>query len=209
MASYRIIPVHTGRNDGRSYLFICNETGEAAAVDVDINAEEMLDILRDQGAVLRHILLSHYHFDHVSGSDLMRERTGASAAIHSLDMPGLSDPAVNMSGPFRQPPITGRVIDRELAEGDVIRVGKATLTVLHTPGHTPGSCCFLAGPDMFTGDTLFRGAFGNTGFPGGDMGALMLSAARLLSMDEAIVIHPGHGEPSTIRRERVSNPISI
>ena len=209
MSSHKIITVPTGRNDGRGYLLICAETGCAAAIDVDENAGQMMAALAAENAALKFILLPHCHFDHVSGSDLLRERTGALAAIHSLDLPGLMDPMRNMSGPFRQPLITDRHIDIELAEGAVIPVGSLSVQVLHTPGHTPGSCCFLVGSDLFTGDTLFRGGYGNTGFPGGDMGALMLSAARLLSLDESIAIHPGHGGSSTIGRERVMNPISI
>lgn len=209
MASHKIIPVPTGRNDGRSYLLICTDTHEAAAIDADINVEQMLAFLAAENASLKTILLTHCHFDHVSGADDLRERTGALAAIHSMDLPGLADPMRNMSRPFRQPPIIGRHIDTELAEGSEIAVGNLLVKVLHTPGHTPGSCCFLVGGDLFTGDTLFRGGYGNTGFPGGDMQALMLSVARLLSMDETIAICPGHGQPSTIGRERVMNPISI
>ncbi len=209
MAVSKIIPVPTGRNDGRSYLLVCKETGTAAAVDVDINVEQLLQAAAAEGAAIRHILLTHCHFDHVSGSDELRERTGAQVSIHSLDRPGLNDPMRNMSGPFRQKPITGRHVDLELDECSTIAIGNLVVKVLHTPGHTPGSCCFWVGDDLFTGDTLFRGGYGNTGFPGGDMQALMLSMARLLSMDEHIAIYPGHGQPSTIGRERVMNPISI
>jgi hydroxyacylglutathione hydrolase len=206
---HSVIPVKTGRNDGRSYILLCNETREAAVVDPDINIDEIIHILRENEAAARYILLTHCHFDHISSSDELRARTGAQAAIHALDVPGLSDPAVNMSGPFHMPRITGRQIDMELHEGDVVPVGNARATVLHTPGHTPGSCCFLVGKDLISGDTIFRGAFGNTSFPGGDMGALMLSAARLLSLDPDIAIWPGHGLPSTVGRERTANPISI
>jgi hydroxyacylglutathione hydrolase len=209
MAGHRIIPVPAGRNDGMGYILICNDTKDAAVIDSDTNLEKILATLAAEQLNLKYILLTHCHFDHVSSSDALRERTGAQTAIHRLDVPGLSDPKLNMSGPFRQPPITGRQIDIELEQDDVIRVGNIDVKVLLTPGHTPGSCCFLVGSDMFTGDTLFRGSYGNTGFPGGDMGALMLSAARLLSMDENIKIYPGHGQPSTIGRERVMNPISI
>lgn len=209
MAGYRIITVPTGRYEGRSYILICNDTGDAAVIDTDTNANELLRLIDEEGATLRYILLTHYHFDHVSSSDFLSEKTGAKTAIHRLELPGLLDPALNMSGPFHQGAITGRQIDRELQEGDVVTIGNIEVKVLHTPGHTPGSCCFLVDSDMFTGDTIFRGSYGNTGFPGGDMGALMSSAARLLSMDESIALYPGHGRPSTIARERVMNPISI
>lgn len=209
MAGQSVIAVHTGRNDGRSYVLICTDTNEAAAIDTDTNLDEILRILEDRGADLKYILLTHCHFDHVSSCDELRARTGAKTAIHRLDVPGLFDPAVNMSGPFRQPAIAGRQVDIELEEGDAVAIGKINVRVLHTPGHTVGSCSFLAGNDLFTGDTVFRGSYGNTGFPGGDMGTLMQSAARLLSLDEGIAIWPGHGMPSTVGRERVMNPIRI
>jgi hydroxyacylglutathione hydrolase len=209
MAGHRIFTVPTGRNDGRSYILLCDETHEAAVIDTDTNVNELLRILDAEHAAPKYILLTHCHFDHVSSSDILRERTGAQTAIHTLDLPGLADPALNMSGPFRQPEIRGRQIDITLEEGTVILLGGISVSVLHTPGHTPGSCCFQAGNDLFTGDTIFRGSYGNTGFPGGDMNTLMLSAARLLSLDEAITIYPGHGMSSTIGRERAMNPINI
>lgn len=209
MAGHKLIIVPTGRFDGRSYILLCPETKAAVIIDPDINVDEILRILDSEGCTAQYILLTHCHYDHVSSSDLLREKTGARTAIHALEVPSLADPRLNMSEQFQQPLITGRTIDIVLEEGSVIHAGTIEIKVLHTPGHTPGGCCFLAGTDLFTGDTLFRGSYGYTGFPGGDMETLTISAARLLSMDEAITIYPGHGQPSTIGRERAMNPINI
>jgi hydroxyacylglutathione hydrolase len=204
----RVISIPTGRFDGHTYLLICGDTKEAAAIDADINLDDILAALAAQGAVLKYILLTHCHYDHISSSDRLRESTGAKTAMHSLDLPALSDPSVNLSA-FDGEPITGRQIDIVLEEGSAVKLGNLEIQTLHTPGHTPGSCCFLAGESLFTGDTLFRGSYGNTGFPGGDTYALTASAARLLSLDEKLNVYPGHGDPTTIARERVYNPIRI
>jgi glyoxylase-like metal-dependent hydrolase (beta-lactamase superfamily II) len=206
----KVIVIPTGRFDGRNYLLVCEETHEAALIDADMDYKRILTALQAEGAVLRYILLTHGHFDHVSSSDLLREKTGAKTAIHRLEVPALSDPYLNVSGQLDPSELVeGREIDIILDEGSALVLGAIEINVLHTPGHTPGSCCFLAGGDLFTGDTLFRGTYGNTGFPGGNMGDLMRSAARLLSLDASLNVYPGHGNPTTIARERVHNPISI
>jgi len=194
---HRVISVPTGRFDGRSYILL-DETKRAVVVDPDINANEILRVLQAEEAKTEYILLTHGHYDHMSSSDIIREKTGAKAAIHRLDIPALSDPRLNMSGQFDQTQIRGRQVDVVLEEGSIITAGDIEIKVFHTPGHTPGSCCFLAGGGLFTGDTLFRGSYGTTAFPGGDTGALMLSAARLLSLDKSLCVYPGHGGPTTI-----------
>lgn len=209
MESNRIAAVPTGRFDGRSYILFCPKEDGAVVVDPDINIEEILRILEAENASVKYILLTHGHFDHISSSDTLREKTGAKTAIHRLDVPWLSDPERNMSGPFGFPPITCEPADVVLEEGSVISACGIEIKVLHTPGHTPGSCCFLAGGDLFTGDTLFRGSYGNTAFPGGDMNALIKSCARLFGLDGKLNVHPGHGLPTSIERERASNPIDI
>lgn len=196
-----ILPIHTSRIDGRSYL-LC-DAGEAAVVDPDINWPAILEALQAEGAVLKWILLTHCHFDHTGGVAALRERTDAQVAIHELDAPGVNDQAVNMTAFFRQPPTTGITVDHTLREGDTVAFGNSTLTVLHTPGHTAGGCCYRSHDgNLFTGDTLFRGAYGTTMAAGGDMDALRASVERLYALEDGLVLWPGHGHKSTIERER-------
>jgi hydroxyacylglutathione hydrolase len=209
MEGHRLITVPTGRFDGRSYILLCPRDNGAIVIDPDINIDEIIRILEEEKASTKYILLTHCHYDHMSSSDILREKTGAKTAIHRLDLPALSDPWLNMSQQFDQPLITSREIDAVLEEGSEISACGVDVKVLHTPGHTPGCCCFLVGGDLFTGDTLFRGSYGNTDFPGGDMRALIHSTARLFSLDGALAIYPGHGGPSTIAQERATNPINI
>ncbi len=196
-----IMPIATGRIDGRSYLIY--DGGEAAVIDPDINVPAIQAALEASGEQLKWILLTHCHFDHTAGVAALRRHTGAAVAIHELDAPGLNDQSVNMTSFFRQPPTTGILVDRQLREGDTIPLGSVTLTALHTPGHTVGGCCYLSSDgNLFTGDTLFRGSYGTTLATGGDMNALRTSVERLYALDENLVIWPGHGHKSTIGRER-------
>ena len=95
---------------------------------------------------------------------------------------------------------------RLLAEGDTIEVGDVCLQVIETPGHTPGSCCFLCGDALFSGDTLFAGSIGRTDFPGGDDQAMAASLRMLAALEPGIRVFPGHGESTTLSKERMENP---
>lgn len=205
----KVIAVPTGRFDGRNYLLVCEESRKAALIDADIESERLLSALQTEGAELKYILLTHGHFDHFASADLLREKTGAQIAIHKLDVSALADPSINMSAQLDKEPITLGTPDINLEEGSVIALGKLEIKVLHTPGHTVGSCCFLCEASLFSGDTIFRGTYGNTAFSGGNMGELIKSAARILSLDESLDVYPGHGMPTTIARERAHNPIRL
>lgn len=208
---HRLIPLQTGRMifDGRTYAVVCDETREAFAVDPDLNAAEVLDTLRAEGAKLAAVLLTHGHFDHITACDALRDETGAYAAIHRLDAPLLGDARLNVSSRLQRAPVIQRPAERLLEDGERLAVGSLTIEVIHTPGHTPGSCCFLVGNDLLAGDTLFLGSYGRTDFPGGDLAALRASIGRLFKLGDNVAVWPGHGGPTTIGRERLSNPILI
>jgi glyoxylase-like metal-dependent hydrolase (beta-lactamase superfamily II) len=128
-----------------------------------------------------YILLTHGHFDHIAAlPDLHAAYPEAVIAIHREDAPYLGQGAL------------------ELVDGDHI----GPFTVLHTPGHTPGSAVFLFDKIMFSGDTLFRGDCGRVDLPGGDQGKIEESLKRLLALDGDIRVLPGHGEATTIAAER-------
>lgn len=136
------------------------------------------------------ILLTHGHFDHIGAVEaLLGEDTPL--AIHPLDAAMLNDPETNASWMLRRritcPPATLPV-----QEGDVLELAGMSLRVLHTPGHTPGSVCYEAEGQLFTGDTLFHGGYGRTDLPGGDAAAMMTSLQRVIPMQATHTIHPGH-----------------
>ncbi len=188
------------------YIYRDDATGRCAIIDPG----EMDDYLRTNIEKFGcdkfdYILLTHCHFDHVGGVRAVKELTGAKVAIFILDVPGLRDSYVNLSAPF-----TGRgeiypKPDIELTESSRITVGETEFTVIHTPGHTVGSCCFITDGIIFTGDTLFRMSAGRTDFPGGSMTELRRSLSRLMDLEGDYTVYPGHDEPTTIAFERKYN----
>lgn len=201
-----IIPVPTGRIDGRSYVIVSD--GQAAVVDPDVNLPDILAALEAEGAELKYILLTHCHFDHTGGVAELRARTGAVTAMHALDAVSVNVQEINMTAIFRQPPVTGIEIDQPLEDGSTLTLGGSEIQVIHTPGHSAGGCCYHIGGDLFTGDTLFRGAYGTTQCTDGSIDALRQSIARLFLLDGSTVIWPGHGQKSTIEREHRLNLIN-
>lgn len=151
---------------------------------------------------------THGHLDHAGGVAALKQQLAIPFAIHPADAFLLE----NMPGQARMfglPPMDVPEIDRELAPGDVIRVGGSEATVLHTPGHTPGGVSFLFEKDemVFVGDTLFAGSIGRTDLPGGSFKQLMSSIrTQLMSLDDGFDVLCGHGPPTTIGTERRYNP---
>jgi hydroxyacylglutathione hydrolase len=176
-------------------------TREAIAIDT---ATPCLTWIADELAArdwtLKLIVSTHGHWDHIGDNSAVAGETGADVAVHPLDRHRLEDPHP-LWAPFEIVPSVPAV---ELAEGGVIRFGEIHLTVLHTPGHTEGSVCLLDADDglLFSGDTLFAGGWGRVDLPGGDPDAMVDSLARLLTLEDGVRVYPGHGEETTIGRER-------
>jgi glyoxylase-like metal-dependent hydrolase (beta-lactamase superfamily II) len=192
---------------------IVADGGEAIVIDGGDEAERIALRLEQLGVRAKYLVHTHAHIDHIGALGDLRERTGASGHLHPADLPlyaglaqqarwlGLSTPAIV-------------ALDADLRDGDVLRAGGAALTVLHTPGHTPGSVCFeLAGqgsPLLLSGDTLFRGAIGRWDLGGTSAEDIVQSIReRLLPYADATVVVPGHGPATTIGTERRSNPFLV
>jgi glyoxylase-like metal-dependent hydrolase (beta-lactamase superfamily II) len=174
---------------------------EAIAIDTAMPSLAWIaDELAARAWTLKLIVSTHGHWDHIGDNAAVAEHTSADIAVHPLDRTRLTDP-MPVWAPF---PIVPSVPAVDLAEGSVIRFGEIELRVLHTPGHTEGSVCLLGADDglLFSGDTLFAGGWGRVDLPGGDPGAMVDSLARLLTLDDGVRVYPGHGEETTIGRER-------
>lgn len=176
-------------------------SGEAIAIDTATPCLAWIaDELAARDWTLKLIVSTHGHWDHIGDNASVADHTGADIAVHPLDRERLTDPQP-VWAPFEIVPSIPAV---ELAEGGEIRFGEIRLTVLHTPGHTEGSVCLLGRDDglLFSGDTLFAGGWGRVDLPGGDPEAMVASLARLTELEDAVQVFPGHGEVTTIGRER-------
>lgn len=179
--------------------FLLVSGGEAAIIDPAPDAARFAPLLEKENARLTHILLTHGHFDHVYGLDSVRAAwPAARLCLFRADAVGTEDRPVKES-----PEILW------LTDGQTLTVGQAELTVLHTPGHTPGSCCWLCEGVLVSGDTLFAGSAGRTDLPGGDWETLMRSLRRLAddpALPDTLRVLPGHGAFTTLGLERAQNP---
>lgn len=200
IACYPLGPLETN-----CYHLICEESGESVLIDPGGFPRELFG--PERMLVLKAILLTHGHFDHIGGVGEVAERTGAPVAIHRLDAPMLEDPFLNGStffGPKTDPIHPDMLLDG----GERIDFGGCALTVLHTPGHTRGGVSFLSEQDgaVFVGDVLFRLSVGRWDLPGGNYRTLVRTLRDVFSpMPDTLKVYPGHGESTTIGFERTYN----
>jgi hydroxyacylglutathione hydrolase len=173
-----------GPYDNNAYLVRDLSRGESLLVDMPLEESVLLEALAAEGNV-RTIVATHWHPDHWMTYDAVRAATGAPVLVGA-----------------REIKIPEERIDGRLADGDTVRVGGATLEVIHTPGHTPGSISLRIGRAVISGDTLFRGGPGKT-FARGDLEVLIQSIVdRLHPLPEDTVVLPGHGATTTIGESR-------
>ena len=190
----------------------CEDTREGVIIDPGDEVDLLLDDARQQGIAIKHILLTHAHLDHITGVGRAKAVTGAPVWLHRDDN-FLYRAAVRQGIAFGfrvdpQPPV-----DSFYDGTGPVRFGRYGAWVHHTPGHCPGGVCLAIGREdtsdrtLFVGDTLFAGSIGRTDLPGGDLQTLLQSIRGVLFQfpDDAIV-YPGHGERTTIGREKRTNP---
>ncbi|GAC1663191.1 MAG: MBL fold metallo-hydrolase [Candidatus Acidiferrum sp.] len=194
-------------------------THEALVIDPGDEVSRILDLLGRHQLIVKAIVSTHAHIDHVGGLSKLHQYTGAPVLMHRDDLPLYL--AMDIQADFlgiMTPEITE--IDTLLTEGDTLNWGPFEAQVIHTPGHTPGSVCLflpqnsgriaLPAPRLFAGDTLFAGSIGRTDLWGGSMPMIMESLrGKLLELPDATVVYPGHGQVTTIGAERHSNPFLI
>jgi hydroxyacylglutathione hydrolase len=201
---YELVVV--GALETNCYLVYCEETRACAVVDPGADHEKIVAAVADLELKPAVVLNTHGHVDHIgANSDIIR-KYAVPLAMHAADtgMLQVSD-YIELSlllGARNSPPP-----DRLLADGDEIAVGRTSLRVIHTPGHTPGSISFVHGGVLFSGDTLFSGGVGRTDLPGGSWKDLERSIReRILTLPEETLVLPGHGPWTTVGQERAANP---
>ena len=183
-----------------SNCYILTDHGHAAVVDPSMDTDMILDCVRRAGCVLDAILLTHGHFDHMTSLDRLRERSGVQAYLHGADAPMLADGSKNAYRTFFGVDRTWSPAEEILFDGQILTVGQANLRVIHTPGHTPGSCCFLNGREgwMITGDTLFADSYGRCDLWGGSTAEMRASLQKLRDFDGGLTVYPGHGRSAKL-----------
>ena len=164
-------------------------------VDPGYEADTIMNKLDSLGLTAEAILLTHGHFDHVGAVKELAAEWGCDVYIHPDD---LTMPPMMTAGKL--------YYTKTYAEGSRLQLAGLDITVLHTPGHTPGSVCLLIGDTLISGDTLFAGSCGRTDLPGGDWPTIQKSLRRLASIEANLWVLPGHGGTSQLRDEKKYNP---
>ncbi len=199
--------VTVGAFQENCYLYACPETHEAVIIDPGDEAESILKTIEELHLIPKYIINTHGHIDHICAIDAVSEVYPVPLAIHPADVYMYTDE--RMAHMFGRPaPLVQRIPDILLNEGDIISFGTLSLTVLHTPGHTPGGICLVSEPYcVFSGDTLFNRSIGRTDLQGGNYEQLLASIReKLYTLDDELVVFPGHGVSTTILEEKHENP---
>lgn len=192
---------------GTNCYIIYNEA-DAIIIDPGGNEEVVVTFLKDKSCTPKAILLTHAHFDHIGAVDYLREKYNIDVYLHQNEKEWLSDPSLNGSILFTQNPISINPPEKELSEGPM-QIESFSFNVLFTPGHSPGSVCFVFEDPGFVigGDVLFKQGVGRTDLPGGSMEVLKESISKkLYILNDAMVVYPGHGPATTIGDEKRINP---
>lgn len=201
---YVVGPVQTN-----CYILFNEATREALIVDPGASGKELAGVLLEEGLELRAVLLTHGHFDHAGGIRALLDTAKVTVPIYALsrEKNTLEDTELNASWMMGKSQIFHA--DHYMEDKDTLSLLGKTISILATPGHTIGGCCYYLPEEklVFTGDSLFAGSVGRTDFKLGSHEDLILSIReKLLPLPEETIVLPGHGESSTIGREKQQNP---
>ena len=203
----KVIRITGGPLPTNCYILTDDVTGATAVIDPGFEEQELTDAVFAAGTEnVKAILLTHGHFDHIMGVNKLKSLTNAKIYIYSDDTQFTTDDSLNLSfmaAPLRVEAFTA---DVTLNDGDVIELGSLRIRVLHTPGHTIGSCCYLVEDAIFTGDTLMKCSCGRTDFPTGSYPQMLDSLKKIENLEGDYHVYPGHEGETTMEYERKNNP---
>jgi len=192
------------------YLIADDETKNAVLFDAPANADKVLDYMDKEGLILKKILLTHAHFDHILALKELMDKTGAECILHKAEERYLKDASLNLAGDHIDQ--IGIIDEYKMVDdGEVLTLDSLKIKVIHTPGHTVGSVCYLVNESiLISGDTLFSGSIGRFDFPLGSFDDEIRSIKeKLMLLDDDVKVCPGHGLSTTIGKQRKENPYLI
>ena len=201
-----MLKIHTlplGSYQTNCYIVHDDGATSCAVIDPGYDAAAVLAKAASLGLTVDAVLLTHGHFDHVGAVEQIVEKTGCKLWMAEGDWSQRISPLTAYFYPIANCDFTEVQF---CEEGEIIHAGGLTFTVMATPGHTWGSVCYRCGDALFSGDTLFAGSCGRTDLPGGDWNTISESLQRLAELEDGITVYPGHGESTTIAREKRYNP---
>ena len=209
MAQLTLRAMTLGGGGTNCYLVQNTETGDTVIVDPADEAERIIAEIRKMDGKPAAILLTHGHYDHIMAVNALKEEYQIPVYIDRADEKLLGDPKLNLSGLWYIPYTCSA--DQLVQEGDELELAGTVFRVLHTPGHTAGSCCYYLPAEhvLFSGDTLFAMSCGRTDLPTGSMREMRASLKRLfLELPEDTAVYPGHMNSTTIAAEKRYNPFA-
>ena len=203
MRVFQLLPLSVC--DTNSYI-VASNSNNCVLIDAPDDAGYILEQIGLFGLLLKKIFLTHGHFDHIGAVAELVRRTGCEVYIHQNDLARLADGDASAGRVFGISGAEGFAEGKPFGDEDVLTLDELEFDVLHTPGHTPGSCCFIVKDCMFTGDTLFARSIGRTDLPGGDMAQMHRSLKKILDLGGDLKIYPGHMKVTSLDKEKKLNP---
>lgn len=197
----------TGIISTNCYLAINEETHQAVVIDPAACPSHLMNYLKSEGLKVEAILLTHGHFDHIMGIDGFLKEYDVPVYVHEKDKELMGDPKLNQSSTYTAGYTFAGA--EYIQDGQVLTFAGYDFEVLHTPGHTPGCCCYYVRSEgvLFSGDTLFANSVGRTDFPGSSASDLIRSVKeKLLPLPDDTHVYPGHMGETMIGYEKENNP---
>jgi glyoxylase-like metal-dependent hydrolase (beta-lactamase superfamily II) len=200
-----VTQVSVGAFQENCYLVSDPDSSSLAIVDPGSEGDRIIAEVESSGRTPEVIWITHAHVDHIGAIATLKARWDVPVWLHPLDEPlyRVGGRQAQLYGiPYDEPPAP----DEAFAEGQILTLGSLELNVMHTPGHSPGHVVISGSGNALVGDCLFAGSIGRTDLPFSNPSQLEESLKRIIALPPETVVHPGHGDTTTIGEEKISNP---
>lgn len=195
-------------NDFTENTYIINEKKDAYIIDPGTNYTDINTYIEDKNLIVKGILLTHGHFDHIVSVNRLMKEYECNVYIHEFERDFLFDPNLNLSGlTYNRVIIKNKDAVITFTENLQLKLGRETIKIIHTPGHTRGSVCYKYKNFLYSGDTLFKGSIGRTDLPTSNKSDIQRSVNKIVRLcRDNMIVYPGHGHFTTILNEKYDNP---